>query len=180
MDASGSMSNTDWKPSRQVAAHKPAVSFLKRLLSKQPDSIVAVVVYGDEATVLVGPTPVKRHDKIAKAINSISSMGCTNITAALEIACNIFKTTSCVNQAVLSTDGCHNTGPDPRPISGRLRKHAIVECVGIGGSPSDVDEDLLGYIASSYPDGSKRYRWIGHKERLVETFENLAGRIVRA
>jgi len=65
-------------------------------------------------------------------------------------------------------------------VSDRLRDIATVECVGIGGTPEEVDEDLLRYIASSYPDGSKRYRWIGDRKRLVEHFHNLAGGITRA
>ena len=52
-------------------------------------------------------------------------------------------------------------------------------CIGIGGAPHDVDEPLMKHIASEYPDGSKRYRWIGDKERLAQHFHCLAGRITR-
>ena len=53
-------------------------------------------------------------------------------------------------------------------------------CIGIGGTPHDVDESLMRDIASEYPDGSKRYRWIGDKERLAQHFHCLAGRITRS
>ena len=80
---------------------------------------------------------------------------------------------------VLLSDGHNNTGPDPRPIAHRLKRSAVIECIGIGGSPSDVDEELMKDIASAYPDGTKRYRWIGDPERLEEAFIELAVGITR-
>ena len=180
IDASSSMSSRDWKPSRLEAAQNAARAYVDRLASEDPDATVAVVAYGDTAALLRELTPARRLNELTRAIESISGMGCTNITAAHETAWNLLKTSQGLGQVVLLTDGCHNTGPDARPISDRLREFAVIECVGIGGSPSDVDEELLRYIASPYPDGSKRYRWIGDKERLVQHFHNLAGRIVRA
>jgi len=180
IDASGSMSSNDWKPTRLKAAKRAATAFVKRLSSEDPDANVAVVAYGDTASLIVELTPARRLREVARAIDSISGMGHTNITAALEMALDVLGTTQGPGQVVLLTDGCHNTGPDPYATADMLRERAIVECVGIGGGPADVDEELLRYIASSYPDGSKRYRWIGDKERLVQHFHNLAGRIVRA
>ena len=77
------------------------------------------------------------------------------------------------------TDG-HNTGKTPEKLADRLKEFAIIECIGIGGSPADVDESLLKRIAAAYPNGKKRYRWIGQKEQLVKHFHNLAGAIRRA
>lgn len=180
IDASGSMYATDWEPSRLEAAKQAAVAFLRRLLSEEPDARVAVIAYGDNAILLSDLTPVTAHCKLENSIDSICDMGTTNITAGLEIAWDALKHSQRTGQVVLLTDGCHNTGSDPEHISDKLRECAIIECIGIGGSPADVDEELLKYIASCYPDGSKRYRWIGDKEKLVEHFHNLAGRIVRA
>jgi hypothetical protein len=180
IDASISMLSDDWIPSRLDAAKDSAKTFLRRLISEEPDAATAVIAYGDDAVLLVYLTPVTMYDKILQSIDSITTMGSTNITAALEIAYDILRVSHSQNQFVLLSDGFHNTGPDPRPISVALRKHAVVECVGIGGSPEDVDEDLLRYIATSYSDGTKRYRWIGDKERLEKHFHNLAGRIARA
>ncbi len=180
IDASGSMGTTDWKPSRIKAAQQAAVAFVKRLLSEEHDARVAVVAYGDNATLLSDLTPVTMYSKLEESINSIRDMGTTNITAGLEIAWDLLRHSQRTSQVVLLTDGCHNTGSEPKPISDKLKECAIIECIGIGGSPADVDEKLLRYIASSYPDGSKRYRWIGDRERLIQHFHNLAGRIVRA
>ena len=180
IDASGSMYATDWPPTRLGAAQQAAKTFVKRLLSEEADARVAVVAYGSDAVLLCDLTPVKSHSKLDQSIDSICDMGCTNITAGLEIAYDLLEHSQRNGQVVLLTDGCHNTGPDPKPISDKLRECAIVECIGIGGSPANVDEKLLRYLASRYPDGSKRYRWIGDKQNLVRHFHNLAGRIVRA
>jgi len=179
IDASGTMYATDWQPSRLGATQQAAKTFVKRLLSEEADARAAVVAYGSDAVLLCDLTPVKSQSKLEKSIDSICDMGCTNITAGLEIAWDLLKHSQRNGQVVLLTDGWHNTGSDPKLISDKLREKAIIECIGIGGSSADVDEELLKYIASCYPDGSKRYRWIGDKQNLVQHFHNLAGRIVR-
>ena len=80
---------------------------------------------------------------------------------------------------VLLSDGHHNYGRDPRPLAETLKHRAIIECIGIGGQPHDVDEALMRDIASPDGRGGKRYRWIGDRQQLVERFEELAGGITR-
>ena len=179
IDASGSMFETDWKPSRLRAAQEAGHAYIRRLCSEESNARVAVVAYGSNAKLVVGLTCVRKHGELILCINSIKGLGCTNITAGLSIAFRLLKANQRNGQAILLTDGGHNVGSAPNHIAKDLKKCAVIECVGIGGSPADVDEGLLRQIASSYPDGSKRYRWIGDKERLVEHFHNLAGRLVR-
>lgn len=179
IDASGSMLYDDWKPSRLKAAKKAAKAFIKRRLSIDPNALVAVVAYGDGALLVRDMTPVKQYDKLAQSIKHIQNMGGTNITAGLHIALGLTKSRSIKSQIVVQTDGQHNEGPSPKQVSDILKKSAIIDCVGIGGSPADVDEDLLKYIASSNPDGSKRYRWIGDKEGLIQHYHKLGGGISR-
>ena len=114
------------------------------------------------------------------AIDQVDIMGSTNMKAGMKKALrllNRYRGRTC--QVVLLSDG-HNTGGSPRNVGGELKEFAVVECVGIGGSPDDVDETLLKALASAGPDRTPRYRWIGDKERLVRHFHNLAGRITRA
>jgi Mg-chelatase subunit ChlD len=180
IDASGSMFSKDWKPSRLKAAQEAAKAFAERLMSEDPDAYIAVIAYGSCATLLIELTAARKLNRLFEAIDSISDLGSTNITAGLEIASHLLESNRSLGQIVLLTDGHHNTGHNPKSTSDKLKELAIIECIGIGGTPKDVDERLLKYIASSYPDGSKRYRWIGDKEKLVQHFHNLAGRIVRA
>ena len=67
-----------------------------------------------------------------------------------------------------------------RPIDDNSLPAALVD----GGTAREIiwrveSEEVLREIASERSDGSKRYRWIGDKERLVRHFERLAGRISR-
>ena len=179
IDASYSMDETDWKPSRLDAAIESATAYIERLAAEEPHARVAIVGYWWRARVFSRWVAVSETETLHRALGSISTKGYTNITAGLKAARKLLGSTSGLCQVVLLTDGHHCNGPDPRSIAARLRQVATVECIGIGGRPTDVDEDLLKEIASSHPDGSKRYRWIGNKQRLVEHFQQLAGRITR-
>jgi hypothetical protein len=76
------------------------------------------------------------------------------------------------------TDGHHWDGPSPLPFADQLKMTGVViDCIGIGGSPEDVDTENLKNIASSNPDGSIRYRFIGGREELVRKYETLASHI---
>jgi len=86
--------------------------------------------------------------------------------------------TSAVKRIILLTDGDHNQGGNPTRIADRLKNSGVViDCIGIGGSPRDVNETLLRQIASRKPDGSIRYWFIGDQEKLVRTYESLARHI---
>jgi len=125
-------------------------------------------------------TPARDVEIINRSIRRIKVLGDTNITSGLRKAFDLLGGCRSTAQIVLLTDGHHNSGRGPLNIANRLKQFAIIESVGIGGSPHDVDESLLKRISSAYPDGTKRYHWIGDKERLVQHFHNLAGGITRA
>lgn len=84
----------------------------------------------------------------------------------------------CVKRIVLLSDGEHNTGPSPVAVASRLKKAGvIIDCIGIGGSPESVDEDLLKEIASRNPDGTIRYCFIGESTALLKKYQDLARHI---
>jgi hypothetical protein len=84
-------------------------------------------------------------------------------------------TTETVRRIVMLSDGGHNEGGSPLMVASRLKDAGVViDCIGIGGSSHDVDEELLKKIASSNPDGSVRYCFIGDKQTLIEKYETLA------
>ena len=179
IDASGSMQLTDWQPSRIGAAKEAAKAFCQRLAREQPDARVAIIAYGTSAHVYHQLTLAADLKAIHRAVDRIGELGSTNIRAGLEQAQHVLRARCTASQIVLLSDG-QNTGADPRPVADALKRFAIIDCIGIGGSPQDVDEELMKQIASEHPDGAKRYRWIGDKERLVQHFQQLAGRIRRA
>ena len=79
---------------------------------------------------------------------------------------------------IMLTDGEHNQGGSPVEIASRLKNAGVViDCIGIGGSPEDVDEELLKQIASRNPDGSVRYCFIGDQSQLLRKYQTLAHHI---
>jgi hypothetical protein len=79
---------------------------------------------------------------------------------------------------VLLTDGEHNTVLSPVGLAQKLKEAGVViDCIGIGGSPANVDEKLLKNIASKNKDGSVRYCFIGDKEQLIQKYRQLANRL---
>jgi Mg-chelatase subunit ChlD len=178
IDASRSMLAKDWPPSRLGAGKDAALRFIRRLADKERDARVFIIAFGDTAKLCCRALPVTDLAGLESCIKRIRCMGSTNVRAALRSALHQLQGAMGPKQVVLLTDG-HNTGSCPRAVAESVRQLGILECVGIGGSPDEVEEELLREIASVAPNGSKRYRWIGDKEGLVAHFEQLAGRIVR-
>lgn len=178
IDASPSMDDIDWKPSRLGAAKKAANAYARRLASSEPAARVAIVSYCATSKVRCSLTPVSNSDRLKRSIASIRTNDWTNITAGLEAALRLLQRSTRPCQVVLLSDGHHNHGPKPHKIADTLKQQAIIECVGIG-IRQNVDERLLRRIASAHPDRSKRYRWIGDPDKLVRHFHKLAGRITR-
>ncbi len=180
IDASPSMLETDWPPSRLEAAQKAALQYAQRLHMESPTAHVGVVAYGSRAWTVAKLTANHHSSRLADQIQDIPTDSGTNITAGLKQAESLLRRVTGRSQVVLLTDGGHNYGPKPNRIASRLRSVSTLETVGIGGSPADVDETLLNEIASARPDGSKRYRWIGDGEELIKHFECLAEGLVKA
>ena len=179
LDASGSMLEDDWQPTRLDGAKAAAREFARRLACEAPSTRVAVVAYGSSAKAECPLTPASRFGDISRDIEHIDCMGDTNMRAGLKEAFRLLDQHYRTCQVVLLTDG-HNTGRSPMKIAAQLKEFAVVECVGIGGTPADVDEALLKDLASVHPNGTKRYRWIGNRDRLVEHFHELAGGLARS
>lgn len=79
---------------------------------------------------------------------------------------------------ILLTDGEHLGEDNPTNIATRLKKAGvIIDCIGIGGSPRDVDEKLLKQIASRNPGGSIRYCFIGDQQKLLRKYQTLSHHI---
>jgi len=179
LDASPSMEDSDWPPSRIAAAKDAAHAYIGQVARDDPQARVAIVAYSKQAKTMLGLTLVTQKRSLNDAIDRISTSSATNITAGLEAATHLLRKSEGSNQILLLTDGDHNWGPSPLDLVDKLHRIATVECVGIGAR-GDVNEELLMSLASPFPDGSRRYRWIGDKARLVEHFRQVAGRLTRS
>lgn len=83
-----------------------------------------------------------------------------------------------VPRIILLTDGKHNCMGTPCSVAEKLKNAGVtIDCIGIGGSPSEVKEESLKAVASKNPDGSPRYCFIGDQHTLIKKFEQLGNRI---
>lgn len=181
IDRSGSMGDTDWPPSRLGAAQEAAKAFVDQLAKVDPNACVAVVGFACNATVARKLAPVSKTVAIHRAIDGLRADGGTDLTAGLKAAMSIVQRGSNpTKQVVTLSDGFANNNETPLPFARQIRGIAVHETIGIGGSPSEVCEDLLKEIASPRPDGGKRYRFIGDRAELVTHFQQLATGIMRS
>jgi Mg-chelatase subunit ChlD len=85
---------------------------------------------------------------------------------------------NCLRRIIMLTDGDYNEGGSPLKVARRLKDAGVViDCIGIGGSPTDVKEENLKEIASRNADGSVRYCFIGDQQQLIRKYESLAHHI---
>jgi hypothetical protein len=76
---------------------------------------------------------------------------------------------------VLLSDGDHNCTGRPRDWAHHLKDSGVVvDCIGIGGRPSDVNEGLMRDIASVDENGRPRYRFIADRDALILEFREMA------
>ena len=185
LDCSGSMNDDDYPPTRRGAGIDGIAAFVERLRTVDPVACVGVLGYDDRAFVLSELAPVIGYppEGLSRAewhrLAAEQGGGCTAIGRALELAADWLRASAGDAQVVLLTDGHNNAGLDPVDVARRLRGRATLAAVGIGGSPSDVDENLLREIVSTDPSGRPRYRWIGERDALVAHYKELAGSLTR-
>ena len=200
IDVSSSMDQDDWKPTRLEAVKEATAALIEQKRRIAPEDEVAIVTFDDEAQVMCQPVAVNSGThQLYQAIGAIQLGGCTNMRAALTVSQGLLQRRARKSmidrwlpdpsirsderrlRIVLLTDGYHNDGRSPKAVATKLKRDNVcIDCIGIGGDPSAVDEDLLKAIASKQADGvTPRYVFIGDKGELIQKFEQLAGRIAR-
>jgi len=185
IDGSWSMLTKDLLPSRLHAAIDAAVAYVERLKVIDSSAYVGVACYSDSVFALFEPAPVlacAAPDALRREWYRLATErggGRTNIGGALELAAVWSEAGHGDAQVVLLTDGHSNVGPDPVEAARSLRDVASITAVGIGESPSDIDEALLKEIVSADRNGRPRYRWIGERDALVAHYQELAGHLTR-
>ena len=195
IDRSGSMTDSDIKPSRLEAAKQAAHEYINTRAALSHADRVAVIAFGSGGRRMCDWLPLPGGiEMLSEAIRRIDADGCTSIGGGLREAealhlgqtrglfGRLFKRDASValtrslrhQRVILLSDGCHNTSPDPLPIAERLKKNGVlIDCIGIG-SRSDVDEELLRRIASN-ENGTPRYRFIKKKDELLDHYRRLGG-----
>jgi Mg-chelatase subunit ChlD len=177
LDASASMDDDDYPPTRFGAAKQAATGFLKKCEEQTPEALVGAIFYSDSAREAAPLLPVRgEYRQLRRAISSGRTGFTTNIGAGLTAAARAFKSIGPpVSPAiVLLTDGHSNEGPNPVGVARKLKNAGVrLDIVGIGGSPEDVNERQLKEMASIH-EGQLRYWFIRDTDTLVQRFEAFA------
>lgn len=178
IDCSYSMDDTDYRPTRLKAAQNAAMEYVNTLVGQNTDTIATVISFSDEARVVVSPTSMSESQRIIQGIQSIKVDGGTNIGEGFKQVEKVLTGHNGQNQIILLTDGF---GDCPLSISQRLKKRcgSIIDVVGIGGSPRDVNESLLKKVATTEPDGTNHYRFIADEGTLKLHYRKLATGLTR-
>ncbi|HBG60692.1 MAG: hypothetical protein A2Y10_13175 [Planctomycetes bacterium GWF2_41_51] len=172
-DESFSMENDDFKPTRLDGAIEAGIQYVNS--RDNPDDRVAVVGFSTEANIVLPLTSIKNKGKIVEAMRCLRIDGGTDINEGLKAAVDIFnrETINSQRYVILLTDG---HGGQPLETSAILKNqyYAVIEVVGIGGTPMVVNEPLLHDIATTDADGFTHYRFIKDSVSLKKHYKNLA------
>lgn len=179
IDRSYSMSDEDYPPSRLQAAIDAAIEYVKVLSKQMVKTAIAVVSFGFDSKLILPPTDIIKLQKITNALRSIGTHGGTNIGTGFEMAEKLLTKypPAQKKQIILLTDGVGNC-PLEIPENIKLCHNTVIDVVGIGGSPENVDEKFLRKIATTDPDGTCHYRFIEDTQKLKQHYHKLAGGIV--
>ena len=181
LDASGSMGNDDYLPSRFAGAEQAAARFLERRLATDPDGLVGVVGFADSAWLVCGSLPLRTGcSELKSRLRNMTIAGGTNTSTGLELAQKeLLKITAAKElRILLLTDG-YSTDGDPVSTARRIKEAGIqLDIIGIGGTPREVNEAQLKRMASVV-DGELRYWFIKSVGELIQKFGTLALREIK-
>ncbi len=91
---------------------------------------------------------------------------------------NVGTNDNVTRRIIMLTDGEHNGDSSPVDVAKRLKNDGVViECIGIAGSPGQVDEAILKNIASCDENGKPRYCFIGDTDNLIKKYTSMAHHI---
>jgi uncharacterized protein with von Willebrand factor type A (vWA) domain len=174
------MGGSDYPPTRLDGGIKVSVEYVDKRIEQSPNDRVAVVSFNSTARIVLPLTPITNKEKIVRVIRKLTAGGGTDIAEGLKAAAEIFEAEPQSNRQrhiITLTDG---QGGRPLKIAGKLKTEyrVIINVVGIGGSPSDVNESLLRKVATTDPDGFCHYCFIKDTEALSEHYRQLATGIV--
>lgn len=188
LDRSSSMGDTDYRPSRLEAGKQAILAFAEQRSRVRPLDVLSVVGFDDRADWAghldcLGSGPALAQ--LPGVLGSLTPRGGTDLSKGLGLVEERLWAwdwgqveegvpPSLVRVLVL-TDGHSQSNPLGRAKALKARG-VVIEVVGIGGSPSEVNEAMLKQCAS-VENGRLLYRFIGDQggtEALVQHFKGIA------
>lgn len=177
IDRSGSMAAPCGPVDRLEAARRATLSMIEKRLNAGANDCISIISFNDRANLVLPFTPSRgNQDQIRVAIDSIDVGGGTELKAPLVLANKIYPTEGHLHIILLS-DG---HGGNPVTAAKTLKNRgAIIDTIGVGNDPSDVDEPVMKRIASTV-DGKVLYRFLTDADDINDYFKTeIANRLAR-
>lgn len=174
IDKSGSMAERDIHPNRFEAAIRATEAYSAARRQMAAPDLVAAVVFDTSGAIISGLVPIQ--DAIRRVIaplRRVDADGGTDIASGLVDAETCLSAVPSTHDRVLVvlSDG---HGGEPYRVAYRIKRTGtIINCIGVGRAPCDVDEECLKRVCSEV-DGVLRYRFITNAMDLTAHFESLA------
>ena len=176
MDISGSMNSPyDGRYTKLEAAIRAKINMILHKEQIDPEDEIGIVTFSHKACTLLPLHPISSHkQQIISTLQALTVSGGTDINEGLKAARDLFdwSRNGVVRRIVLLTDGC---GGHPIRTAQDLKSRGVViDVIGVGETPTNVDERLLKKVASVV-DGELRYRFIKDQQTLVAHITQLGG-----
>jgi len=176
-DVSGSMGSLyDGATTKLEATIRASINMVLEKAKIDPQDEIGLVTFDHKATVLQPLCPIATHRRqIIETLQSLQVGGGTDINEGLKAARDLldWSRRDVVRRIVLLTDG--HGGHPLRTAEDLKQRGVVIDVVGVGPDPSEVDEKLLKAVASVI-DGELRYRFIKDQQTLVAHYTRLAGK----
>lgn len=177
IDHSGSMGEElDNGVTKLEGAIRAGVNLALQKFQLDPQDRIGVIAFSSTASLLLALCQLSaRKRQIIETVQGIVVDGGTDIKTGLVAASQHFEwaLTDVVRRIVLLTDG---HGGRPLGTAKDLKSNGVViDVIGVGQSPSGVDEDLLKQVAS-IQNQQPMYRFIKDHLTLVQHFTQLANK----
>jgi Mg-chelatase subunit ChlD len=176
-DVSGSMDEPlDARTNKLDAAKQAMVNTILQKFGLDPEDQIGLITFNDHAKLAHSLQPLREgKTSLTQAVQQLVADDGTDINAGLRLAKRHFRwgDHGVVRRIVLMTDG---HGGEPLATAEELKSRGvIIDVVGIGPSPDEVNEPLLKQVASTV-QGELRYRFIKDHATLSRYYTRLGGK----
>jgi Mg-chelatase subunit ChlD len=177
IDTSGSMGEVfEGGITKLEAAIRAGANLILHKVRIDPLDEIGVVSFTDRAIVEFAPASCgsDKSDMI-RSLQQLTPGGGTDLDAGLRAAETALPwgRSDLTRRIVMLTDG--NGGHPLRTATSLKSRGVVLDVIGVGESPNDVDEKLLRALASVVA-GELRYRFIKNQAALVTRYTALANK----
>ena len=183
LDVSGSMLSMDCGSSRLEVSAEASQKYVRKRLERSPRDRVAIVTFNLRGKTVLTLTNVRHLNKIENRLSQLKADGGTDIAKGLKKANGLFArdlkqhpVTARFRRVLLLTDG---QGGEPLIWANHLKGAGVlIDVIGIGGTPDEVNERLLRLVATTDGNNFVHYWFFHDTQKLIDHYEKLATGLV--